>query len=172
MIAALRTEGGASLDRAAIEARIPHRGRMCLLDRLIAWDEASLACTATSHRDVANPLRTAGGLLAPCGIEYAAQAMALHGALRAPGGAATPGYLASVRNVVLAVPRLDDVPGELQVRVRWLAGDADELLYAFVLSDEAGRLLVEGRAMVVLNTALPGDAATGHPPAAAGGRGA
>ena len=102
-----------------------------------------------------NPLRSADGLLAPCAIEYAAQAMALHGALIAlPGTAARPGYLASVRNVRLTVPRLDQIVGSLQVRAERLAGDARQILYGFAVSDEHGALLVDGRAVVVLDTPL------------------
>jgi predicted hotdog family 3-hydroxylacyl-ACP dehydratase len=111
--------GPATLDRAGIAARIPHRDRMCLLDRLVHWTMEGIDCRSASHRDADNPLRSAGGLLAPCAIEYAAQAMALHGSLVAPSGdAPRPGYLASVRQVRLSVATLHDVPGELQVRHR------------------------------------------------------
>ena len=102
----------ATLDRAGIAARVPHRGRMCLLDRLLGWDAQAIECSATGHADAAHPLRTASGLLAPAAIEYAAQAMALHGALlaRATGVPATPGFLASARGVQLHRLRLDDLP--------------------------------------------------------------
>ncbi|MDE2079762.1 MAG: hydroxymyristoyl-ACP dehydratase [Burkholderiales bacterium] len=145
----------ATLDHAGIAARIPHAGAMCLLDRLLAWDAAHIVCGALSHRDPAHPLRSPAGLLAPCGIEYAAQAMALHGTLSAaPGTPPTPGFLASVRGVRLLRPRLDDVEGELQVRAERIAGDAGQALYGFSLRSAAGALLLEGRATVILN-ALP-----------------
>lgn len=149
------TTAPAMLDRAGIAERIPHRDRMCLLDRLVAWTTDGIHCASGTHREADNPLRSAGGLLAPCAIEYAAQAMALHGALVAPPeDAPTPGYLASVRQVRLAVATLHDVPGDLQVRATRLAGDARQILYQFSVSDDAGRTLAEGRATVVLN-ALP-----------------
>jgi predicted hotdog family 3-hydroxylacyl-ACP dehydratase len=148
--------GPATLDRAGIAARIPHRDRMCLLDRLVQWTPEAIECRSASHRDADNPLRSASGLLAPCAIEYAAQAMALHGSLVArDGDAPTPGYLASVRQVRLAVATLHDVPGDLQVRATRLAGDARQILYQFSVADESGRVLADGRATVVLN-ALPG----------------
>ena len=144
------------LDRAGIAARIPHQGRMCLLDRLLGWSATGLHAVACNHADADHPLRTASGLLSVCGIEYAAQAMALHGALVAPAtGGAAPGYLASVRGVRLAVARLDDVAGELQVRTERLAGDARQILYRFAVHDDRGALLLDGRATVVLNTPLP-----------------
>lgn len=145
----------ATLDHDGIAARIPHQGRMCLLDRLVRWSAADIECSAVSHADTANPLRTASGLLAPCAVEYAAQAMALHGALVAPAGeGATPGYLASVRAVKLHVLRLDTAVAPLAVRAERLAGDARQILYRFTLHDGAGAPLAEGRATVVLNTPL------------------
>lgn len=150
----------ATLTHDGIAALIPHSGSMCLLARLAQWDERSIVCLADNHRDPAHPLRTRRGLLAPCAIEYAAQAMALHGALlgQAAGRPATPGYLASARAVKLHVLRLDDLPkgtmpDELHIEATRQAGDATQILYAFSVR-HAGRLLAEGRAAVVLNTAL------------------
>ncbi len=141
----------ALLDHAGIQARVPHSGRMCLLDSLQAWSSERIECSAISHRDPNNPLRTQGQLLAVNAIEYAAQAMALHGHLSAPAQAEpTPGFLASVRSVTCHVPRLDQVEGALRVLATRLAGDATQALYQFQLQDEQGRTLVEGRATVVL----------------------
>lgn len=74
------------LDQAGIARRIPHSGSMCLLERLVSWDAQAIHCTTTTHRREDNPLRTASGLLSPNAIEYAAQAMALHGGLIAEEG--------------------------------------------------------------------------------------
>jgi predicted hotdog family 3-hydroxylacyl-ACP dehydratase len=144
------------LDHAGIARLIPHSGSMCLLARMERWDAETLVCHASSHRDAANPLRTASGLLAPCAIEYAAQAMALHGALigQEADAPVTPGYLASARGVQLHRLRLDDLAGDLQITVRRQAGDAQQILYHFSVA-HAGQPVAEGRAAVVLNTALP-----------------
>ena len=143
------------LGRAAIAALIPHSGSMCLLASLDEWDPERIVCSASSHRDPANPLRSASGLLATCAIEYAAQAMALHGALigQAAGTPATPGYLASARGVRLQRLRLDDLDGDLRIEARRSAGDAQQILYSFTVS-HAGTPVAEGRATVVLNSAL------------------
>ncbi|MEP7296150.1 MAG: hydroxymyristoyl-ACP dehydratase [Burkholderiales bacterium] len=146
----------ATLDPAGIAALIPHSGTMCLLARLDTWDANHIVCAATNHRDADHPLRTRRGLLAPVAIEYAAQAMALHGALigQAAGRPATPGFLASARGVQLHVLRLDDLPpGELRIEATRQAGDAQQILYAFHVS-HAGQPIAEGRAAVVLNAAL------------------
>lgn len=138
------------LDRAAIAARIPHQGSMCLLDAVLAWDSGQIHCRASSHRQPDNPLRAAERLGAACGIEYAAQAMAVHGALLAPEGAPPrPGYLASVRSVQLAVDRLDDLPQDLDIVAERLSGDENNILYHFRV-EHAGDLLLSGRAAVML----------------------
>lgn len=152
-----------TLGRGGIAALIPHSGSMCLLGRLQSWDAQQVLCTADNHRDRDHPLRTRSGLMAPCAIEYAAQAMALHGALigQEAGTAASPGFLASARGVQLHVLRLDDLPlpaaGEpdvLHVAATRLSGDDRQILYSFQVS-HSGRPLAEGRAAVVLNTPLP-----------------
>ena len=160
-----------TLDHAGIAARVPHSGGMCLLHRMRGWSATHIECSATSHRDIVNPLRTDGVLLAANAIEYAAQAMALHGSLSAemstemstemsagtsagPAAAPTSGFLASVRAVHLHVPRLDDVAGDLLIVATRQAGDSRQARYAFTLHDERGALLVDGRATVILN-ALP-----------------
>jgi len=144
-----------TLDRDGIARRIPHSGSMCLLDRLEAWDADAIHCTTASHAQAENPLRTASGLMAPNLIEYAAQAMALHGGLLAPEGAEpSAGFLASARNVRFAVARFDDVAGELHVHAQRLSGDVRQVLYAFAVKDAQGQALAEGRAVVVLNTPL------------------
>jgi predicted hotdog family 3-hydroxylacyl-ACP dehydratase len=142
------------LDRAGIAARIPHAGTMCLLDAMLACDAERIACRAHGLADPQHPLRTASGLLAPAAVEYASQAMALHGALNAGGAArARVGFLAALRGFVMHVPRLDDAATPIEVRAALLAGDARQALYRFELADAAGALLAEGRATVVLEAA-------------------
>lgn len=141
----------ATLDRAGIAARIPHQGEMCLLEAVTEWSAEHVVCRAVGHTDPAHPLRAEGRLGAANGIEYAAQAMAVHGALVA-GSEAAPrqGYLTSVRGVTLHAERLDDLPGPLDVRAERLSGDASHVLYRFSVG-HAGRCLLEGRAAVVLD---------------------
>jgi predicted hotdog family 3-hydroxylacyl-ACP dehydratase len=139
------------LNRSQIAALIPHAGAMCLLERVAAWDDSSIRSVAVSHADAGNPLRCAGRLPVLCGIEYAAQAMALHGALSGVAGARPrSGYLASLRDVACGRERLDDLPGELEIEAVRLMGDDSRVIYQFTL--QAGEALVlSGRATVVLN---------------------
>lgn len=139
------------LNRDDIAARIPHQGRMCLLDCVTAWSAEVIVCTAASHRLADNPLRADGRLGAACGIEYAAQAMAVHGALLAVAGdAPRRGFLASVRGVEFLADRLDHVAGDLDVRAERLSGDGNNILYQFSVAGD-GRLLLSGRAAVILD---------------------
>jgi len=139
---------------------------MCLLDEVLAWDATRIRCRSDSHRSCDNPLRAHGRLGAACGIEYAAQAMAVHGALIAASAplertmstqvrgslGATVGYLASVRNVALAVSRLDDLDEELIAAAERVTGDRRTVLYEFTVSSGA-RVLLSGRAGIVLDAA-------------------
>jgi predicted hotdog family 3-hydroxylacyl-ACP dehydratase len=138
---------------------IPHAGRMCLLDEVVAWDAARLHARSVSHRRADNPLRADGRLHAVALCEYAAQAMAVHGALvaRAAGGAARPGWLVALREVALAVERIDDLDGKLQVHVECLLTLPDSLQYAFRV-EHRGRQLARGRAAIVLGGFADGPA--------------
>lgn len=138
------------IDRARIRELIPHAGSMCLLDAATSWDDAHICCTATSHRDPANPLRGPQGLHSICALEYAAQAMALHGALTAGAQRRSRGgLLASARDVVLHRPHLESCGPELVVRATRLLGEDARVIYGFRVDDDLGTV-IEGRAAVVL----------------------
>jgi predicted hotdog family 3-hydroxylacyl-ACP dehydratase len=152
------------LSRAAIAALIPHQGAMCLLEEVLYTDEDAIVCRAVSHRDAGHPLRDEDILPAVCGIEYAAQAMAVHGALmekalekavekvtdnQCGNARGRGGMLAAARNVVFNVERLDDIADDLIVSARKLLAEDGRLLYEFSLH-AGGRELVRGRASVVL----------------------
>ena len=138
-------------DHTWLLAHIPHQGTMCLLDAVTDWGAQHIRCTASSHRHADNPLRAHDRLGVACGIEYAAQAMAAHGALLAASDSSPgAGYLASVRSVNLLVTRLDDIAADLDIDAERLSGDDNIILYGFHVS-ASGRALLNGRATVVLN---------------------
>jgi predicted hotdog family 3-hydroxylacyl-ACP dehydratase len=132
---------------------------MCLLDEVVSWDTARILCRTASHRAADNPLLAHGRLGIACGIEYAAQAMAVHGVLASGvlevdvsvSTAPAAGFLASVRAVKFFVSRLDDVAGDLLCDAVRVVGDAGTALYEFELRSADARLLC-GRATVVLDT--------------------
>lgn len=162
------------LDHQWIEQHIPHKGRMCLLDEVLSWDAIRIRCRTSSHQHADNPLRAYGRLGAACGIEYAAQAMAVHGALVAASAPLTStlslgvrrstgpavGYLASVRNVALHVTRLDDLDADLIAAADRVTGDGRTVMYEFRVSS-AQQTLLTGRASIVV-TGMPPMSAHEH----------
>lgn len=125
-----------------LTALIPHAGSMCLLDRIIGHSEQDIECTARSHTSPDHPLRRDGQLSALHLAEYAAQAMAAHGALRA--GGVQRGMLAALREIRLHVDRIDDIDADLNVHATRRMAQTTGSLYDFRV-EASGRLLCEGR---------------------------
>jgi predicted hotdog family 3-hydroxylacyl-ACP dehydratase len=140
------------LDRRWIQEHIPHKEGMCLLDEVLSWDLNQTQCRSSSHRSADNPLRAHGRLGSASGIEYAAQTMAVHGALvaSAAGGIAPTGFLASVRGVRLNIDRLDVFEVDLVTTVQRVAGDESTALYEFSVSAD-DVVLLTGRAAIAFN---------------------
>jgi predicted hotdog family 3-hydroxylacyl-ACP dehydratase len=127
---------------------------MCLLDQVLEWSETAILCAADSHRAPDNPLRRDGRLGILCGVEYAAQAMALHTALTAapadsPDAPPRIGYLASLRALTAHTGRLDTLDGALRIAADRLLGEPDRAIYRFTLH-HADHLLLDGRLALVL----------------------
>jgi predicted hotdog family 3-hydroxylacyl-ACP dehydratase len=135
------------LDQAAIRNLVPHAGAMCLLHEVLQADTHSIRARAVSHRDPANPLREGGVLPALCGVEYAAQAMAVHGSMQNKNEIRS-GMLASLRDVELAVERLDDIADDLVIEAHCLLNESGRLLYRFEVRAN-NRWLLQGRITVV-----------------------
>ena len=138
------------LDRSHILALVPHQGAMCLWDEVADWDDGSIRLRAWNHRDPAHPLRAGGQLRAVHLCEYGAQAMAVHGGLKArrAGGVAKPGLLVALRGVDLHVARIDDLSDALEGHAELLTDGEGGWQYAFRIA-HAGLLLAEGRAAVM-----------------------
>ena len=138
-------------DKTTIAKVIPHTGSMCLLDGVLECDTQHIRCVSSSHRDVTNPMRTGDTLLALCGIEYAAQAMAVHGAWDAKS-ARKPraGYLAAIRDVACHATRLDTLSDDLIIDAEKLMGDEARVIYQFSIHAGTAKI-ISGRATVVLD---------------------
>jgi predicted hotdog family 3-hydroxylacyl-ACP dehydratase len=143
------------MTKPEIAGMIPHAGAMCLLDGVVYWDSATIRCCSRTHRDADNPMRVEGQLPALCGIEYAAQAMAVHGGLTGlVNGKPRAGYLAGLRDIVCRQPRLDDLEGDLIVDAERLLGDEGCVMYQFTLRIGETNVL-SGRATVMLDAGGP-----------------
>jgi predicted hotdog family 3-hydroxylacyl-ACP dehydratase len=134
----------------ALEHLTPHAGRMRLIARVQSYDSERIVCEADSHIATDNPLREAGALAAVCGLEYGAQAMAIHGALQA-GMAHAPhiGYLVSAHELRWEVERLDQLPAPLVIEAQRILGSASQVSYQFTLRTITGDVM-HGRASVLL----------------------
>jgi predicted hotdog family 3-hydroxylacyl-ACP dehydratase len=139
------------IEKSEIRTLVPHAGNMCLLDRVLEWDDESIVCTSETHRDPTNPLRRDGLLSVVHAFEYAAQAAAVHGGLlaRSAGVSALPHFLAAVRAAHFQVTRLDDIDSRLEVRARRLFGEEGNAIYECQVA--AGTVvLADGRLTVMV----------------------
>jgi predicted hotdog family 3-hydroxylacyl-ACP dehydratase len=141
------------IDKIGIARLLPHAGDMVLLEGVLSWGEAQIQCVTATHRWIGNPLRRDCRIGILCGVEYAAQAIALHAAL--VGEKTAPprrGYLASLRGVSCHTDRLDLIAGTLLVEAEQRHGESNGAIYDFAVRD-ADRILLDGRACVVLEPA-------------------
>lgn len=136
---------------------LPHAGRMRLIDRVLSYDGERIVCEADSHRAPDHPLAIDGRLAAVCGLEYGAQAMAIHGALAA-GRADAPwsrprvGYLVAAHELTWQVDRLDTLGVPLRIEASRQFGSENQVSYAFTIRAGAHEVM-RGRASVVLAAA-------------------
>lgn len=140
------------IGREEILTLVPHAGPMCLIERVLEWDEHSLRCQADNQREPGHPLRRQGGALAGVHlIEYGAQAAAVHGALLARDASRRrpAGMLVSARDCELYVDQLHELPGPLDIRARRELARPDGLIYSFEVA-VADRRLALGRISILL----------------------
>lgn len=135
-----------------IEQLLPHAGRMQLIDRIISYDDHKIVCESDSHQTADHPLAEHGVLSIVCGLEYGAQAMAIHGALLAaskPGGA-RHGYLVSASDLRWTVERLDRCAAPLVIEAASEFRSGNQVAYRFELR-AGGDIVLSGRASVLLS---------------------
>ena len=122
---------------------------MCLLDSVETWDDTTISCRTSTHRDQRNPLRARGRLTVSAGLEYAAQAMGAHVGLldRDRRTENQIGYIGSVRDVTFWVNRLDDLAGDLTVDATRMVEGENSYMYRFTVS-HSGLAIIEGRASI------------------------
>jgi len=138
------------VERARIESLIPQQGAMCLIDRIEYWDGQRIICSTMQHHSPGNPLRARGILSSLHAIEFAAQAVAVHGGLLAAEKARPRfGLLLSARDCRFIRSRLDDIDGPLTIEAGQIGDNGQTRLYRFRISAQ-DVLVAEGRTAVVL----------------------
>lgn len=131
-----------------IERMLPHTGAMVLVDEIVYADPMRIECVTSSHRSAGFPLAMDGRISSLCGIELAAQAMALHATAADPQHRPVAGRLASVSDVEVLHERLDDQPGPLRIEAALEAAIGRGSAYRFSVA-AGGKVLIRGRALVV-----------------------
>jgi len=149
--------GDVAMLMASIETLLPHAGRMRLIDRVVSYDEQSIVCESNSHRTPDHPLAEAGVLSIICGLEYGAQAMAIHGALLAdsgsPGAHRRHGFLVAASDLQWSVARLDQCEAPLVIKAVSEFRSDNQVSYRFEISASKTTVL-GGRASVLLGALI------------------
>lgn len=129
---------------------IPHSFDMCLLDRVESYDDNTITCLSRSHLEETNPLRRNETLSSIHLLEYAAQAMAVHGGIndREKGLKMSEGYLASLRDIKIELCEIDKLQEELRIVATKILSQGGNMIYSFTVNSETNTL-VSGRATVV-----------------------
>ena len=124
---------------------------MCLLDAVETWDSSGIVCIATSHLRERNPLRKEDRLHSICGLEYAAQAMAVHVGLTSPPPniRSTIGFLGSIRDLHIGTSRLDTHLDPLRIYATLLFREEYNFMYNFNIECD-GKSLLRGRASIFI----------------------
>jgi predicted hotdog family 3-hydroxylacyl-ACP dehydratase len=151
MVVTASTESAqVELNRSQLLNLLPHDGQMCLLDAVMAWDEKTIECITSTHQASDNPLRHEGKLPVEAGIEYAAQAMAIHGTLKARrAGRPRMGVLAVLTKVQWQIDRLDLLTAALHVKAKQINQLEQGASYQFELHSD-DQSLVQGEAIIAL----------------------
>ena len=129
-----------------LPALLPHGPSMVLLDSIESWNPREIVCLTTSHIRQDNPLRCDEVLPVYAAIEYAAQAMAVHGALTA-SGRARAGVLGGVRRFRARIDRLDNIAAPLRIVASLRQGEPTAATYTFSIRTGADEI-VSGQAAV------------------------
>lgn len=139
-----------SMNRTELEAYLPHAGDMVLLDAVDAISPDAVACRASSHALASNPLRRGGVVPANAALEYAAQAIALHGRwrTRAEPSSKQAAFIAVLRHARWRRQPLSAAPAPLIVSARLLAELGESAHYAFEVTDALGAQIAAGEAIV------------------------
>lgn len=139
---------------APIEQLLPHAPPMVLLDSITEHSDTHITCQSQSHLAADNPLRCQGMLSVYAGIEYAAQAMAIHARLSRPNtGSSAPrkGVVAVASRLEASTEYLDDCRQPLIIRADIIAQTDDSTLCSFQIT--AGeQVLLQGQLTALMTT--------------------
>jgi len=137
---------GEKINSQTIASLIPHSGSMCLIEQVGSWDNESIICRSSTHRNLDNPLRMNNQLSAIHLLEYGAQAIAIHGGLLTK--TTQPGFLAAIRNAVFYCERIDTLDSEIIIHAKAEVNTEKGAIYNFGIT-ASDLILVEAYATVI-----------------------
>lgn len=137
------------LDKTEIAERVPHDGTMCLIDKVLNWDQNMICCTTSSHHQIDNPLRNRGQLSAINLLEYGAQAMAIHGSLIHQHNEPFSGYLAAIRSATFTCEFIHKIQHDLIISAFSEMQSENGVIYTLNIQTDVNNALMEARAMVI-----------------------
>ena len=137
-------------NKEELQAFIPHRGKMLLLDRIIGYDiEGSMRAEYDITRDCLFYNPAVGGVPAWAGFEFMAQAISVFAGIRSRERGEEPkiGFILSIPFMKLDIPVF--MPGKpVDIRVKEI--DRTDLIYTFegeIFWED--KKVMEGRLMVM-----------------------
>lgn len=127
-----------------IGRHLPHAGRMVLIERVIFSNASTIRCLCHDPRDPLHPLRQGGILPVTAGIEYAAQAAALHAASGRQSNRPATGHLAILQNIQWSTDRLDLIDSDIEIIADQVSALPIGLHYRFCLNAGEHELMAGG----------------------------
>ena len=140
-----------ALSRLELFNFLPHGNEMCLLSSVEYWDASSITCLTCTHRNQDNPLRRQGLLGIIAGLEYAAQAMAVHIGLTTNISErnASVGYLGAVRDLQIHKQTFQQFEEDLTIEATLLLEQHMSFIYTFSMK-ASETILLQGRASIFI----------------------
>lgn len=137
--------------RLELSKFLPHGNDMCLLSSVEYWDASSITCLTSTHQNHDNPLRRQGILGMIAGLEYAAQAMAVHVGLTTDIAKhnASLGYLGAVRDLQIGSRTFQQFAEDLTIKATLLLAQHMSFIYTFSMNTSQMTIL-QGRASIFI----------------------
>ncbi len=140
-----------ALTKLELAKFLPHGHNMCLLSSVEDWDEISIVCFTSTHRDQDNPLRRHGTLEMLSGLEYAAQTMGVHVGLtqNISEHNASIGYLGAIRDIQVYCSTFQQIPEDLIIEAKLILEQPMSFIYTFSIK-VLENILLQGRASIFI----------------------
>lgn len=123
---------------------LPHSDDMCLIQNIIDWSESTICCSTTAHLDADNILAIDSRLPAWSGIEYIAQALALHGVLLKGAEeqlVIQKAFVATIQTAEIFTDDISQYPGALTIQATIIFSQENSAVFDCSLEYDGEELL-------------------------------